>query len=328
MIDLHYSRRLCGFFQTVILLLVSLLLPCIARAQNYDGLVAMLRNPNHSIQMKGKEMLARTIKESLLSMDPEQSTEDTFLFGHFINPTFSDLAIGISVPPGSGHLVVLSKRAGRYVPAGPVIDVPFIEDITSIKLFPGRLNQIALEDYGQGSGTRYWGEDILRWDGTAMRTIWTWIRKALYKNWPPEPGGEIIGYAVRSKIFIKDRANGKTRKIVTSSTDDEGVFSDKERRYWELERITSHRETKVTHEWNEPLYFYVAKSGEVMSPEITVSCSPRVNGIEGSDTLYAGMKVGILEIPGTALSKGQDYDVVVGKEHFCKIPKSAVRLDH
>lgn len=52
-----------------------------------------------------------------------------------------------------------------------------------------------------------------------------------------------------------------------------------------------------------------------------------MNGSESSDTLYAGMKVAILEIPGTALSKGKDYYTVVGKEHFCKIPESAVRVD-
>ena len=38
------------------------------------------------------------------------------------------------------------------------------------------------------------------------------------------------------------------------------------------------------------------------------------------------MKVGILEIPGTALSMGQDYYTAVGKEHFCKILRSAVGL--
>ncbi len=272
-------------------------------------------------------MLAHAIKKNLLGMDPEKFTEDTFRFGHFINPKSADLAVGISVPPGWGYLVVLSKKDGKYIPAGPVVDVGFIEDIESIKLFPGPLNQLVVKDYGQGTGTRQWEEAIYRWDGTAMREIWNWVRKALYKHWPPEPNGETIGYAVRSEVFINDSAGRGAKEIVTSSEVDEGVFYDEEGRYCELKKITSNRKTRVTHKWDESLFYYVAKCGKILSPEITVRCPRRGNRSESSDTLYAGMKVGIREIPGTALSLGEDYDVVVGKEHFCKIPKSAVQVE-
>jgi hypothetical protein len=213
--------------------------------------------------------------------------------------------------------VVLSKNGGQYIPAGPVVDTGLIQHIKSIKLFPGPLKQLVLNDYGQGSGTRQWEEKVFRWDGTAMQMIWTWVRKALYKHWPPDLNGEIIGYAVRSDIFIDDPPGKAAKEIVTSSVDDRGVFCDDDNRSWELAKVTSHRETKVSHKWDESLFFYVAKSGKILSPEITVRCSREINGDESSDTLYAEMKVGILEIPGTALSKGEDYHAVAGKGHFC-----------
>ena len=327
MIDLHWVRRGLVLSQAAILLLVLLLLPGIACTQDYDSLVTMLRNPDPSMQNKAKEMLARSIKKSLLSMDPEKFTEDTFQFGNFVNPGIPDLAVGISIPPGWGYLVILTKRDGHYMAAGPVIEVGLVQAVKSIKLFPCPLNQLVLNDYGQGSNVRQWGQDIYRWDGTAMRKIWTWVRKSVESSWLLEPNGETAGEVTRSQIFINDSAGGEAKEIVTSSEVDEGVFSDEKGWSTELGKVTSHRETRVTHKWDESLFYYVAKSGKILSPEITVSCSRRMNGSESLGTLYAGMKVGILEIPGTALSKGQAYYAVVGKEHFCKIPKSAVRVD-
>lgn len=330
MIRLHCIRRGSALFEVAALFLVLLVLfvsPGLACAKGYDGLVAMLLEPDPSVQDKGKEMLASAIKKNLLRMEPEQYTEDTFLFGHFVNRETADLAVGISIPPGGGHLVILSQKRGQYIPAGPVIGTGLIQDIKSVRLFPGSLDQLILNTYGQGSNVHQWGEDIYRWDGRAMREIWKWVRKSVESSWLVEPNGETTGKVTRSQISINDSANGMATEIVTSSEVDEGIFSDEKGREWEFKKVTSHHETRAVHRWDESLYFYVAKYGRILPSKITVYCTRGKGPGKKSETLHAGMKVGILEIPGTALSLGETYHAVIGKESFCEIPKTAVKVD-
>ena len=68
------------------------------------------------------------------------TTEDTFLFYHFVNPKTCDPAVGISVPPARGHLIILTKRNGRCVQAGPVVDTGPILAPEPLKLFTGPWN--------------------------------------------------------------------------------------------------------------------------------------------------------------------------------------------
>jgi hypothetical protein len=200
--------------------------------------------------------------------------------------------------------------------------IGFLESLESVKLFPGHLDQLVLNLFGGGSGLRHWGKDIYRWDGQRLRMIWAGVRKELYTRWPPGPQGEITGHVVRSEIFYNDLNGDGVKEIITATVIEEGIFS---RRSEEFERVVSRRETKTIHQWDESLFFYVAKHGEILPPSITVRCWEGIPPNEGSETLLRGRKVGIEEIPGL-VNVVQGYRAVIGKEHFCEIPKSAVKL--
>jgi len=294
-----------------------------ACSETYDALVAMIEDPNHQIQMKGKERLAFVIKKNFLKRDPEQFSQDTFYFAHFINSKTRDLAMGISFPPYEGNLVVLTEKNGRYVPTGPITGIGFVESIEAVKLFPGPLDQLVLNLYGGGSGWRHWAKDIYRWDGKKIRMIWAWVRRDLYKKWPSGSRGEIIGHAVRSEISFSNLRGDAVKEIRTSNTLEKGIFAHQS---WELEKVTSRRETNTIHKWDQSIFFYVAKYGEILPPGISVRCWEGIPQKEGSETLLKGRKVGIIEIPGTHKPEDQVYRVVIGKEHFCETPKTAIRI--
>jgi hypothetical protein len=285
----------------------------------------MIQNSALSTQIKGKTTLAYTIEKSVLSMDPDRFTEDTFLFDHFINPDAPDLAIGISTPPRSGNLVILTKRGGRYMPVDPVTGIAFIEGMESVKLFSSPLEQLVLNLYGGGSGKRHWGKDIYCWDGAMMRMIWAWVRKDLEKNWSPGPERE-VGRVVRSEVNIGSAAGEGPKEIHTCSVVDHGVFSHQKGKNWELEKVTSHVERQEIHRWDDSLFFYVAKHGEILPQKITVRCWEGIPQREGTETLNGWMRVGILDISGVHHADDQAYHAVIGKEHFCEIPKSAIRV--
>lgn len=144
----RWTRRVLILGQFMVLLLSPLSES--AWPETYDSLVAMLHDPDSSVQIEGKERLALIIKKNLpkseLHYGPDQFTEDTFLFGHFINPNALDLAIGISVPaPRQGNLVVLTLKNGPYVPVEPVTGIGLIESLETVKLFPGPLDQLVLD---------------------------------------------------------------------------------------------------------------------------------------------------------------------------------------
>lgn len=320
MIEDYWTRRMLIFGQVIVLSLS--LLSGSACSETYDAFVGMLQNSSPAIQDKGKERLARMIKKNLLKSDPEQFSEDTFHFGHFINSKTLDLAIGISFPRYWGNLVVLTQKNGRYVPVGLNKSIAFIESLETVKLFPGPLDQLVLNLFSGGSGLRHWAKDIYRWDGKAMRMIWAWVRKDLYKRWPPGPQGEITGHVVRSEITFSDLKGDGVKEIITSIILEEGIFDPQG---WELEKVVSQSETRSIHKWDESLFFYVAKYGDILSPSITVRCWEGIPPKEGSETLLKGRIVGILEKPGYD-KVDQAYHAVIGKEHFCKIPKSAVKL--
>lgn len=310
-------------FQSAILML--LLSPAAGCAETCDDLVTMMQNWAPSMQDKAKSALAYTIKKNVLNMDPEQFTENTFLLGHFINPDAPDLAVGISVPPREGNLVILSKGNSQYLPRATVTGIAFIESMESTQLFPCPLEQIVLNLYGGGSGKQHWGKDIYRWDGTKMRMIWAWVRKDIDVKWPPGPKG-IDGHFVRSEARIIDSGVGSPKEIHTLSVVDVGVFSRRKGHRSELEEVTSHIERRQVHRWDDSLFFYLAKHGEILPPRISFNCQEGVPQKKGSETLAAGSVVGILDIPGAHRSSDEDYHAVIGKEHFCEIPKLAVRV--
>lgn len=324
--DPHSFRRSLRVAQAAFLALALILVSRVARAQNYGPLVAMLRSQDRSVRDKAKETLVRTIKDNLLRkdhVDPEQYTSDVFMFGHFVSAKTDDLAVGISVPPNWGHLVILTEKDGWYVPAGPVIDTDLIQSIEPVKLIPGSLDQMILNDYSNGTGWLDWGKYIFRWDGSAMRIIWMWERKTVYKGSAIGPNGECTGQVTRARISIGPLERGRARQIVTSSEEDRGVFSDQKGREWELKKVRSRSKLRLIHRWDGSLYYYVAKWGTILPSQITVSCSLG----QSPYTLHAGMKVGLLETPGTISFNDKGYYVVVGKEHFCEIPESAVVID-
>jgi hypothetical protein len=127
---------------------------------------------------------------------------------------------------------------------------------------------------------------------------------------------------IRGEISYNDLNSDGVKEIVTFTVIEDGIF---ERRTEEFERIVSRRETKTIHRWDESLFFYVAKHGEILPPRITVRCWDGIPPKEGSETLLRGRKVGIEEIPGL-INVVEGYRAVIGKEHFCEIPKSAVKL--
>lgn len=323
MIDWRYIWHRLIVFQTAILLL--LLSPCTGSAETYDDLVAMIQDSAPSTQVKAKVALAYNIKKNVLNMDPDQFTENTFLVGHFINSDAPDLAVGISVPPREGNLVILSKGNNQYIPMATVTGIAFIESMESTKLFPCPLEQIVLNLFGGGSGKQHWGKDIYRWDGTKMRMIWAWVRKDIAVNWPPGPKG-IDGHFVRSESSIIASGDCSPKEIHTSSVVDVGVFSRHEGHRSELEEVTSHVERREVHRWDDALYYYVAKHGEILSQRITVTCQEGIPQKEGSETLVGGRVVGILDIPSVHHTTDAAYHIVIGKEHFCEVPKSAVRI--
>jgi hypothetical protein len=235
------------------------------------------------------------------------------------------LAVGISAPPREGNLVVLTKRNGRYLPIAPVTGIGFIESMESVKLFPCPLEQIVLNLFGGGTGERDWDKDIYRWDGTKMRMIWAWVRKNIYAKWFPKPE-DTVGHVIRSEInFVGSGACGP-KEIHTCSMVDEGIFPHQKGHELDLEKVTSHVERCEVHRWDDSLFFYIAKHGEISSPEITVSCQQGIPQREEPQTLHGGIRVGILNIPGVHRADDQTYHAVIGKEHFCEIPKSAVHI--
>jgi len=323
MIDSHRLRHGLLFSQAMILFLV--LLPHTGRAGTYDDLVAMMRSSASSTQIKAKTTIAFSIKKSVLGMDPNRFTEDTFLFGHFINPDTPDLAVGISIPPRRGNLVILTKIDGRYLPIAPVRGIGFIESIESINLFSGPSEQVVLNLFGGGSGKQHWGKDIYCWDGTKMRMIWAWVRKDIDVKWPPESKGT-VGRVVRSEVSIIRPGDNGPKEIHTMSVVDVGVFSHQKGHKSELEKVTSHIERREVHRWDDSLFFYVANHGEILPTEITVRCWKGIPQSEGSETLNRGMRIGILDIPGVHHASDEAYHCIIGKEHFCEIPKSAVHI--
>jgi hypothetical protein len=291
-------------------------------AETYNTFVGMLQNQSPAIQMKGKDGLARIIKKNILKRDPTEFSEDTFQFGHFINPTTYDLAVGISFPRYWGNLVILTQKNGRYVPVVVNTSIAFIETIETTKLFPGTLDQLALNLFSGGSGVRHWAKDIYRWDGEKMRIIWAGVLKESYVKWPPGPQGEINGHIVRSEITFNDLRITGAKEIITVATLEEGIFNPQS---MELEKVQSRREISAVHKWDETLFFYVAKYGKILSDNVTAHCWEGIPPKEGSKTFLRGEKVGILEKPGYDAAE-QTYHTVTGKEHFCEISKSDVEI--
>jgi hypothetical protein len=287
-------------------------------------LVALVASPDPSVRIKGEEKLVRIIKESVLKgeIDPEQATEDTFCFGHFVSPTTLDLAIGISTIPYGGVLIVPSQRNGNYVPVGTVTGIGHIESIEAVRLFSGQLDQLALNLYTGGSGLRHWGKDIYCWDGKALRMIWAWIRKEVYKDWRPGQR-EISGHMIQGDIaFGKVRRDG-TKEIMTSTAVEKGIFGNKS---WVLDSVTSKNMTKLVHIWDQSLFFYVAKYGKTLPSQVTVRCKEGIPPKEASITIEQSTRIGILDIPGFFQDRTDGLIGVIGKERFCEIPKTAVEV--
>jgi hypothetical protein len=296
-------------------------------AETYDSFVTMLQNPNSKVQMMGKEQLALFIKKNLLKSQfnygPEQYTENIFYFGYFTNTKIQDLAIGISLPPYRGNLVILSQKDGHYTPMSIITGIGFVESMKSANLFPGPLEQLVLNLYGGGSGWQHWGTDIYRWDGASMRMIWAWIREDVFKKWPASDN-KPVGTRLRSQINFSDSNNDGYREIITSDKVEEGVFSVTGS---DLEQVLSRDETTSIHRWDESLFFFVSRYGEIIVPNITVSCTMGIPQKQGSEILSEGKKLGILEPPGYFKFGAQAfYHTIIGKEHFCEIPKHAIRL--
>jgi hypothetical protein len=299
--------------------------PARSEAYDYDRLVAMVHSSKPAVHMEGKEKIALIIKKTLLRSQfyygPEQFTENCFCFGHFINPRAPDLAVGISLPPHRGNLVILTQKNGRYITEHAVTGIGFVEDMEVVRLFPGALDQLALNLYGGGSDWEHWGKDIYRWDGKAMRLIWAWIREDVFKRWP-NPHGEGVGTRVRGEISLDGSNRDGVKEVVTSDTVEECVFSDDT----EMAKVVSRRETKRIHRWDESLFYFVYEYGEIVAPSITAQCTEGIPQKETSKILTEGTRVGILEPPGYFKFETEVYHAVIGKECFCEIPKSAVRL--
>lgn len=155
--------------------------------------------------------------------------------------------------------------------------------------------------------------------------IWAWVRKDIDVKWPPEPKGT-VGRIVRSEASIVGSEGDGPKEIHTSSMVDVGVFSRRKGRKSELEQVTSHLVRREVHRWDDSLFFYVAEHWEILPQEITVRCWEGIPQKEGSETLNGGMRIGILGIPGVHHADDHAYHAVIGVEHFCEIPKSAIRI--
>jgi hypothetical protein len=318
------AKGILVFGQTVILFLGLFSEP--VHPQTYDALVAMIGNDNSSVRVKGKTKLARTIKETMLKgeLDPDQATEDTFCFGHFVNPTALDLAVGISTIPYGGNLIVLAQRNGHYVPLDPVTGIGHIESIEAVRLLHGQYDQLSLNLYGGGSGFRHWANDIYCWDGKTIRMIWAWLRKEVYEQWQPGSRREYTGHVIQSTITIGSMRNNSARDIITSTVIENGVFDPRTSSV--LSTVTSKNEEDLVHRWDQSLFFYVARHGRILPDKITVSCKKGIPQKEGSVALKQGTRIGVIDMPGFFQPDAEHYATVIGKEHFCEIPKSAVKL--
>jgi hypothetical protein len=314
---------------TIILGQFIFLLLCLlsesAWSKDYDTFICMLQNPNTSVQMKGKEGLSYQLKKDILNVDPESFSKDTFIFGHFVSSKNLDLAVGISFPPYEGNLVVLTEQNGRYIPLSSVKGVGFIESMTVVNLMPGFIEQLTLNLYGGGSGLRHWAKDIYCWDETDMRLVWAWIRKEQYNIWGQQrSNGETIGSLIQSEINFDDLDTDGYKEIITLDTLEIGVLNEEVKGY-EFKVVESRTETKNVHRWDKDLFYYVPEYGEIISPNIKVDCSKGVPQKKVTENLMVGRIVGIIDIQGFYNSK-QFYHAVIGKECFCKIPKSDVKL--
>jgi hypothetical protein len=266
--------------------------------------------------------LSRLIKKGLLATDPEQLSVDTFLRGNFVNSSLQDVAIGISFPPRSGNLVILSQNEGQYSPIGAVTGVGFIESLEKVKLFQGPLDQLVLNMFGGGSSWRHWAKDIYRWDGTKMRMIWAWVRRDAYKGTSVDET-RVSGRQVNGDISYRDRDGEGIKDIVAKATIEEGVFLRSE---WKLREITSRRRIEGIHRWDESLFYFVERHGEIILPQLAVRCWRGIPSLEETEIVQRGRKVGILEVPGFHADLSHAYHVVIAKETFCEIPRSAIRI--
>ncbi len=295
-----------------------------ACSQTYDDLIAMVGNPDPSIHMKGKAKLVQTLKEGVLKhqIDTHQLTDNAFCFGHFVGTSTLDLAVAISAPPHGGNLILLSQKDGRYVPVASIPGLAHIESIQSVNLFSGQADQLALNLYMHGTGLEHWAKDIYRWDGETLRMIWAWGQKEIRKDWPPDSHGEIRGYVIQSDITIGKRREDGSREIVTATVFEKGVFD--RNKDWGFRSVTDRSVTKSVHSWDQSLFFYVAKHGRIVSPQVAVPCKEGIPQKKGLMTLKKGTRLGILDTLGFFEPDAEQHIVVIGKEHFCQIPRSAV----
>jgi hypothetical protein len=322
--DNHRLKRRLSLVGLAIGLAIGLM-NGLANASSYSKLVNMLQSPNSAFQKEAIETLSNIINKDILKQDLGWVSDDTFLFGNFIARGTRDLAIGISYPPRQGNLVILTQKNGQYVAVRPITGLGYIESIEAVRLFREPYDQLVLNLVGGGMGLNHTGKDIYNWDGTAMRMIWAGVQREVWaREWRDGPPRGAYGIEIHSDITFKDVDGDGVKEIIASATIEEGMIGSLTEG---LEKVLSRRNVTQIHRWDEALFFYVAEYGEIISPAVSVSCLTGISPqVEDSKSLKKGARVGILAPPGYYSSDEDYYTAVIGKECFCRIPKSAIRV--
>ena len=291
---------------------------------HYDMAVRKLQNKNQKVQKEGEHEIVEIIKKEILTKeilghDPQFYSEHTFAFGHFISSETLDVAIGVSFPPYTGNLLLLTKKNGAYISFPPITGIAFIRSLAPLRLFKGPTEQLVLNLYGGGSGKQHWGKDIYQWDGTTMRLIWAWLDKDLTVGWKPTSRGTYPARLIKSDMRLRAAPDG-AKAIITKTVVQEGPVAENGKT---LKAVITRREFETIHYWDEGLFYYVSKYGEITVPELNLTCRIGIPPISTSARLQHNQKFGILEIPGYHSPEDPAYHAIIAKESFCEIPKSA-----
>jgi hypothetical protein len=291
-------------------------------ADTYTDLIAELRRATPPNQKSIKERLARMVVRQFFSTQyGEMHYEFHVCEGNFVNPDNLDVAVAVSFQR-SGSVVLLTERGGQFIPLRPLTGLAAIEKLQAVRLFPESQDQLLLHLFQAGSGWRHWANDVYRWDGQALRLVWAWARKDVYKGWPPTDQGEISGRLTQAGISFRDLDGDGVKEVLTDTLIEDGVIQNG----WDhLTRVTARQETKRVHRWDKTLFYFVSKYGRILSPVIDAPCQEGIPPIKTRRNFPAGLRVGVLEIPGGPfLHASSSVLAITGKEHFCEMPTSSV----
>ena len=292
-------------------------------AVDYDSLVSMLQAKAPSTRTRGRELLVRAIKSELFSPEVAGRSEDRIYVGQMSDRVRLDVAVGVSVLPYEGNLVMLTNPSGRYLPTQVLTRLGFITSLEGVKLFPGSLEQLVVNMSGGGTDWRHWAKDIYSWDGKAMRIIWDGWIKDVTTHFSPGADDDDKSRVMKTKVSFRDLDGDGVKEIMAVHTQEDGVLNP---RTLEIRKLRSRTSWNVTYRWDKTFDYYLAYYGRIRAT-LSVRCWERTYFQERFDTLTETTRVGVLVKPNSRDAREEISTVVLPTKDFCQVPKSSLQFE-